>query len=210
MRISGIIIAVFVCALLAGGCQTFINKDGKKFKVYNMAKDRLKASDIDTSRFVRQPFNVADYTDNVAMIGSKHIVEPLEGPDVKALAHTEGTYYLFFCNPTCPGMGPKIHRLDSLAKTGKQILVVSYRRDYAAIHRLLHKTSFEQYPYYTIEAEKYTTTLIIRQMRIIQDACEPCYAQYRDDLLGTVLLLLESGNIAPIMFNDKSDKNILN
>ena len=209
MRISNIIILVFVWVVLTSGCQTFINKDGKKFRMYNMAKDRLKAGDIDTSRFVRQSFSVSNYSGKVATMGKKHIVEPLEGTDVKALAKTGGAYYLFFCNPTCPGMGRKIRRLDSLAKTGVHILIVNYRRDYGAIDRLLHRTSFGQYPYYTIEAEKYTNVLLVRQMKLIQDACEFCYAQYRDDVGAAELLLLENGNIVPIMYNDNTDKNIL-
>lgn len=166
------------------------------------AKDKVGASGMDTNRFTKQSFDLLDYTHKVAYNNKKKIIEPIEGTDVQLLANTKGRYYLYFWNAGCPGSLSDIHKLDSLSGTGINILIIYLRKNYKAIGHTLGKTHFSQYPYYTIEADKYTNIIAFRQINFIKDACATCYKQYKDDLLAASYILVENGTIRPVFYQD--------
>lgn len=188
-------------------CITFNHADGSKMRYINPATDHIPASAIDTTKYIRKAFKIEDYQGKTAYTDSKRIVVPLTGKDMKALAATGETYYAVPYNPTCPASIRYIEIMDSLSKVGYNILPIGYRRDYEAINRRLGHTNFAAYPYYTIEDERYTDILVIRELKFFKEANPEYYRKYRDDLLGVSYLLIENGTITPVFYND--EQNIL-
>jgi hypothetical protein len=136
------------------------------------------------------------------------MIEPMEGADLLKLAKLQRRYYVYFFDPVCPGSAAPVRKLDSLAKTGENVVIVSLRNNYEAIHATLRKTAFSQYPYYTIENKKYPTVLLQRQIKFIKDACEECYSEYKDEVAGADYMLIENGTIRPLFYNDNIIKNL--
>ena len=163
---------------------------------------------MDTNRFTKQQFDLTDYNNKLAHKNGRRIIEPVEGFDVRAMVDTKGRYYLYFWT-TCPGTLPDIHKLDSLSQKGEKVMIISLRNNYELIDMILSKTHFSQYPFYTIEADRYTNILLIRKIKFIKEACATCYNQYKDDLAVADYVLVDSGVITPIMFNEKSGVNVL-
>lgn len=188
-----------VLLLLCGSCQKFVLSNGKIHRQFLPVKDRVSRSNFDSTKFTKLAFNLSDYTGKVAYRDSKRIVSPLTGSDIKTLLNTKKRYLLYFWNPGCPGSRSEIYHLDSISKRGERVFIISMQRNYALIDRILSKTDFSQYPYYTIEEEKYTNTLLLRKIGLIRDACDSCYDQYKDDLAIAEYLLLESGRVKVVM-----------
>ena len=194
---------IFTCtvALLCSACQTYTLSNGKKHRMLFTARDKTDGS-IDTTIYCKQQFNVADYDNKVAFNGKKRIIEPIEGADVQKLVNTKGTYYLYFWNQVCPHTLNDIHKLDSLSLKGANILIVCLRKNYVAIDKVLGKTNFAQYPYYTIEADRYTNMLIRKKIKFSKEACETCYDVYKDDLAVADYLMITNGKIQPVLYNE--------
>jgi hypothetical protein len=181
--------------ILCCGCQTYITRSGKKTRQAFPAKDPIPAGKYDTARFVLFPFSLVHYMDKFGYVNGKKIIVPVKGTDISNLALKKGRFYIHFWNPGCSANYKDIPWYDSLQKAGEQVILISLRRDYSAIDRILSKTSFSQFPYYTIEDEKYSDKLLVRQSRFIQEACKPCYAEYKDEVIWTKYLLIENSNI---------------
>src|SRR4051812_46773581 len=118
------VLLMFVVAVLATGCQTFITSDGRKHRQFRFFKDRTGLCDLDTGKYTMQPFDVTDYTGQVTLRNEKRVVEPLNGKDVNGFRKIKGPCYLYIWDQHCPANRSGIHKLDSLALTGVQIIVV--------------------------------------------------------------------------------------
>lgn len=203
---------LIVVTALAGsmlvGCQTFIGKSGTKRRQWFPVKDKTNASEFDANRFEKRTFEIVDYKSKMGFHGWRKIVVLIEGKDLKQLVSTNERYYVYFWNSACPGTQVNIRKLDSMSKKGMNILVVSLRANYNTIDYELKGTQFSKYPYYTIEAERYSNLLIRRQVDFIREACKSCYDDYKDDLGMADYLLIENGTIRPVWFNDR--QNVLN
>lgn len=195
---KSILVALSACALLQS-CHTYIAADGSKMKQLAPMKD-YNASALDTTRFVRQPFNMADF-DNKAFLNDKRVVETMEGGELQQLAKTGGRHIVFFVY-RCPGNRAKIKKLDSL---GENPMVVWLTTNHDYIDATIGKTRFSKSPYYTIDAEKNNKIILDRQIRFIKEACPQCYVQYKDELMFTEYLLVENGTIKAVMDNDSTN-----
>lgn len=198
--------AILLC-LLTASCHTFVLSNGKKMRQLAPVRDNTPGIQIDTNKFTRHAFRLSDYEDKNSHHNGKRIVVPTLGTDLTALVNTNDKYIVFFLDPRCPSSIPDMHKLDSLSKTGYQIVIVSLRSDYGMIDRRLAKTNFSQYPYYTIEDEKYTNILLRKKIEFIKELCSSCYEQYKDDLTFAEYLLIENGKV--IVLFDNSENNIL-
>lgn len=198
--------AILLC-LLTVSCHTFVLSNGKKFRQLAPVKDNTPGIQIDTTKFTRQAFKLSDYHDKNSHHNAKRIVVPTLGTDLTALVNTNDKYIVYFLDPRCPSSIPYVHKLDSLSKTGYQIVIVSVRSDYGMIDRRLSKTNLSQYPYYTIEDEKYTNILLRKKIEFIKELCSSCYQQYKDDLTFADYLLIENGKVMVIYHT--AENNIL-
>ena len=186
------LLIVFI-SITCTGCYTLTLIDGRNYTVWNLAKDQVPENAFDTSKFIKQPFRVSDYTNKRAFINDKRVIVSLRGTDLKAFSNTKGKYYLHFLNPTCSGAPYSIHRLDSLSKAGYNIITVSNRRSYNVIDRRLGKTNFAQYPYYIVDAADYTDYLLWREVGFKQEACPECYAKCEDHIPVVEFILIDDG-----------------
>ncbi len=207
---KSLIVLTFVAAMLGESCQTYTSANGGKYRQLNPAKDKTDLSAMDTGRFIRQRFDLSDFTNKVAFRNRKRIIVPVEGSDVRAMVNTNGRYYLYFWNPGCPATRSEIHKMDSIAQKGESVMIISLRSNYEVIDTILGKKHFSQYPWYTLEADRYTSKLVVRKIRFIKEACPTCYEQYKDDLAVADYLLLENGTTKPVMYNDSGGINIFN
>ncbi|MCB0699520.1 MAG: hypothetical protein H6551_07695 [Chitinophagales bacterium] len=194
-------------SIIFTSCYTLVLKDGRKFRASNLAADKTTVYAMDTTKFVRRPFKVSDYTNKTAYYNGKRMIVPMRGADLKAFTGTTGKYYLYFLNPTCSGTVSTLKKLDSLSKSGYNMIIVSERMEYEVIDRRFAKTNFAQYPYYTIETEDYSNYLLWRKVGFLQEACPECYEQSPDKIPSAYLLLIEDGDVRFI--NYSSDENIL-
>lgn len=200
---------IFFATTICFSCRTYVSGNGSKHRQFLPSKDRAAISDIDTNRFIKLPFSLSDYSNKVAYKNGKRIIETIEGADLSIIANTKGRYYVYFWNPVCPDTRVDIHKMDSLSKKGENVIIISLRSNYDIISNKLAKTAFAQYSCYVLEAKRYTDVLLIRKIRFTKEACESCYVKYKDDLAVADYLLMENGNITPIMYNDTTNTNIL-
>lgn len=204
-RLPVILFALSV--MLCAACQTYTMSNGKKLRQVFPVKDHIYPNEVDTARFIVQHFSLDDYTNRATQRNGKRLVEGIRGRDISELLNTGDRYYVYFWDVTCPASAPDIHKLDSLAGSGEQVLIVSLQRRFEDIDVLLGKTVFAQYPYYIIENKEYTDVILRRQRDFIKEACSSCYDKQKDDLVYTEYLLLEKVNVKPVMGN--SVDNIL-
>ncbi|MBN9485234.1 MAG: hypothetical protein J0H46_17910 [Bacteroidetes bacterium] len=173
---------LFLCSILAcASCHTFNLSNGRKHRQLFPAKDHIVAQQYDTSKFIVRPFNLSDFENKIAHRDNRRIIEPITGSDIRSIINIKGKYYLYFWNPICRGTSPDLHKLDSISRLGISIMIVSLRRDYDQMDKLLRHTSFSAYPYYTIENDR-TQILLVRKINFIREACNTCYERYKDDL----------------------------
>jgi hypothetical protein len=190
---------ILLIALLLSGCQRYVAPGGRSHWQLFPAKDKISASDIDTGRYVIRPFDSEAFSKKVSRKDGKKIIEILEAADVKKLAEQGARFRLYFWNPTCVQTHKTIRYLDSLARTGEQVMIVSLRRDYDVIDRKLGKTAFSNYPYYLIGGMDESKVLTVRHIRFIRKACEDCYRQHRDNLAVADYLIVENGKVVPVL-----------
>lgn len=194
-----LLLPVLLIALLLSGCQRYVTPGGRSHWQLFPAKDKIRASDMDTSRYVIRPFDVEAFSNKISRKGGKKIIEILYAADLKKLAQHGGRYRLYFWNPTCVQTQKTIRYLDSLARTGEQVMIVSLRRDYDVIDHKLGKTVFSNYPYYLIDGMDESKVLTVRHIRFIRKACEDCYRQHRDNLAVADYLIVENGTVVPVL-----------
>ena len=187
---------LLVGTVCSTGCYTYTSSSGKKHIQLFPVKEKLLADDMDTSRFVQQPFVLSDYNNKIGYRKGKKVVEGLSGNDLQTFAATNGRYIVYILNPQCMGSMQEISKLDSLSRNGVNVVIVSMRNNYRAIDHALGKTTFAAYPYYTILNRKYTSILLEREKGFKSDACKNCYQGA--DMAAANYLLIDSGKISPI------------
>ncbi len=163
------------------------------------AKDKIALQALDTSRYERRPFLLGDIASKTLHINGKKIIEPIVGDDISQMIKTRGRYLLYFWNPGCPATLPEIHKMDSISKTGENVIIISIAKKYDVIESTLSKTSFAKYPIYSIENSSYSNILLVRKAAFIKEACSQCYATYRDELIFTNYLMIENGTVTAIL-----------
>jgi hypothetical protein len=188
-------VLLFGLLLLIASCQTFTLSDGRKYRQFAPAKDRISPNEFDTSKFARLPFNLTDYTERRAHHNNKRVIVPLRAADMRILEATKDEYCLYFWNATCSGTAPAIHKMDSLSKSGKNVLIVSLREDCDVIDNVLSQTNFAQYPYYVLESRNYSKVLLLRQRDFIREACSTCYEKYKDEVIFTNYFIVQNGTM---------------
>lgn len=196
-----------ILLLALSSCQTYISANGNKHRQLFPTKDKGSINDLDTSRFVRKPFQDVGFN-TVDTRSSRKTVVPVSGTDLKALIEKDSEQLIYFANPGCPATAADIRKLDSLAKTGQNIIIVSLRKSYDRIDVLLRNTAFSKAPYYVVEDDKYGDVLLVKQIRVIKDLCESCYTQYRDDLAVAEYIIVGNGRTEVILYND--ERNVMN
>ncbi len=162
------------------------------------AKDRIKSDYIDTVSYYRQNFNYSNYTQQISTINKKRLVETLDGEDLIMLANKGDEYYIYFWIATCSHTSSDIMTLDSLAKTGMNVIIASLVRDYELANYKLENTIFSKYPIYSVEEQRYSNILLERKARIIKEACPECYDKYKDSIAGIQYLHIKDSRINPV------------
>lgn len=191
---------LFLCSILAcASCHIFNLSNGRKHRQLFPAKDHIVAQQYDTSKFIVRPFNLSDFENRIAHRDNRRIIEPITGSDIRSIINIKGKYYLYFWNPICRGTLPDLRKLDSISKLAVPIMIVSLRRDYEQMDRLLRNTIFAAYPYYTIEDDR-TQILLVRKINFIREACNTCYERYKDDLAVADYLSFGDSTIKVLFF----------
>lgn len=183
--------------VLSTGCHTYVSSTGKKFRQAFPAKDKTTLSNMDTNLFTQVPFTIDNYLRKVARKNNKKTVTAITGKQLQTFLQTNKQYIVYFLNPSCSGPRAKINQLDSLAKVGSQVIVISMRNDCNAIDNMLRSTTFSNYPYYTIQSR--SKILLDKQRDFTRDACKNCYIQYKDRVIMANYLLIDSGVIKVVM-----------
>lgn len=186
--------------LLTASCQTFMLRDGKKYRQFAPVKDFASIDECDTTRFVKQQFVVSNYTDKVAFNKNKRIITTIEGNDLKQLAATGKQYHIYFYNPTCQGTCESIKHVETKFSDQENVILISLREDIDAMDNMLAQTRFGKYPYYVLESKTYSKGLILKQRNFIKDACSTCYDKYKDEVAFAEYVLIQNGTIEPVMF----------
>lgn len=187
-----------ICLLAGSSCHTYTLSSGKKFRQLFPARDKYQPGEVSTSAFVLYPFTAAHLARKVGYDQDKKIIESLSGKDLRSLAMDGKNYTIYFLNPTCPGSRAQLHQYDSMARQGQPIMIVSLSYNYAAMAQALRNTSFDQYPYYAMKTDHYTTIMLDRQRDFIIDACSSCYEQYKDDVIMWEGLIMKDGKISAL------------
>lgn len=195
---------ILVLILTLQSCQVYVTDNGRKHRQLFPAKDKSIATALDTSRFVRKPFQYPASP----MQDGKRVVMPVTGEDLGSLITAQDRYYLYFWDPTCKGALLEAYKFDSLSRQGLKVLIISLRKTYEAIDRNLSKTTFFQQPYYVIEDGRYSETLLLKKIRFMKDLCNDCYERYKDDLAVADYIVIGKGSVDVVMYNDE-DNNVL-
>lgn len=195
-------VLLFLATVCCCSCQTYVTSDNRKHRQLFPPKDKRGIASLDTTKYIRLPFNVADHTNRTTHKNGKRIVEIISASDVHTLAASKKRYLIYFWNPACLHTLNSIHILDSCLQKGENVLVVSLRNTPDIMDSRLQKTTFSQYPLLIVNSENYSKRLPVRKIRFIREACENCYQQHKDDLAVADYLLLKYGAITPIMYNN--------
>lgn len=186
--------------LFAASCQTFLLRDGKKYRQFAPVNDYASIDEFDTARFIKQPFAINNYTDKIALAKDKRIVTAIEGNDLKELAATGKQYYVYFYNPFCGGTYESIKHIETKHNKEENVILISLGEDVAMMNKKLAQTRFGEYPYYVLETKHYSKGLISKQRNFIKDACSSCYDKYKDEVIFANYLLIQNGIIEVVMF----------
>jgi hypothetical protein len=201
VRMLRSILLALLAVTLFQSCHTFVGANGSKQKKLFPAKDRTGSLSLDTSRFIKRPFDITDYVNKKGFDNGKKVIEPIEGVQLQQLANTNDRYILFFCYP-CPANRARIRKLDSL---NENVLLVWLTTGHNIIDSTCRKTRFSQYPYYTVDAKKNSKILLERKIRFTKEACPQCYEQYQDEVMFAEYLVVENGAIRMVTENDSAN-----
>jgi hypothetical protein len=204
-QMKNLVALTVLIAMSLGSCTTIVTRDGKKHRQLFPARDKSNASDFNADKFIIQKFDVTHFANRVGSIGSRKLIESIDGKDIATLAKSSNRYYILIWNPGCSGDFYNVKKFDNLARPGSNVLVGSLRTDYDMIDRQLRNMFFSEYPYYVIDAKKYSNVLIRRHLMFVGDACEGAREKYRDDLAVVDYLLVENGVITPVFYNDPNN-----
>jgi hypothetical protein len=204
-QMKNLVTLTVLIAMSLGSCTTIVTRDGKKHRQLFPARDKSNASVFDANRFVMQSFDISHYANKVDSVGGKKLIELIDGKRIATLAKSSNRYYIFLWNPGCSGNFSTVKKFDSLARLGNNVILVSLRTEYEMIDRQLRNMVFSQYPYYVIDAKKYSNIIASRQFMFVSDACEGAREKYRDDLAVVDYLLVENGKVTPVVYNDPAN-----
>lgn len=198
-------ILLFLATVCCYSCQTYVTSDDRKHRQLFPPKDKRGIASLNTNKYIVLPFNAADHTKRTTHKNEKRAVEIISASDVRILTASKKRYLIYFWNPVCSHTLNNIHKLDSCARNGENVLVVSLRNTPDIMDSRLQKTKFSQYPLLLINSENYSKRITVRKISFIRDACESCYVQHKDDLAVADYLLLENGKITPIMYSNAAN-----
>ncbi|MEO6832113.1 MAG: hypothetical protein ABI169_07920 [Chitinophagaceae bacterium] len=203
-----ILLSFFITIFLQGCLMKLSKRDGKTWWYKKPISFSSTSPSLDTGQFHVQTFNYQNFLQKVAYLNGKRIVEMIAPKNLVALSATDKTLYIYLYLPNCSATKPHIRRLDSLARKGMNILVISLSKS-DGIEKLLKKTSFSQYPYYIINPQKSSLEPILTEINFIREACASCYEEYKDELIDVDYLVLEKSMIRVVRYDAPKGQNIL-